>query len=385
MTVVYKDRRNTDCEKWDGLESQFGRDDLLAAWVADMDFEAPVCIKAALQKYVDFNVYGYYAEPEAYKNAFIKWEKNYQQYEICREWVRFIPGVVPAIYWLVQTWAAEGEGVIVMPPVYYPFLNSIKETGRRIVTCPLKESDGRYCFDLELFEEKIITEKAKVFILCNPHNPVGRVWTEEEIRSVLDICKAHGVYVISDEIHQDIIMPGYVKTTAANTGDYDDILVTLTSASKSFNIAGLQNAFAIIPAEDNRATFDEIIKRVHLSEGGTPGYIAVQAAYEDGREWLNEVIEIIADNYRTLKSSLERNLPTARVFPLEGTYLAWIDLGSCAGVKNVEETMLSECRVACDFGEWFGGEEYKNYIRINLATSKENVTEIARRIACCYN
>lgn len=378
--VIYSDRRHTDCEKWDGLMKQYGREGLLPVWVADMDFEAPLCVKKALQEYVDSNVYGYYCVPDTYYDAVIHWENKYQGYPVKKEWIRFIPGVVPAIYWLVQRWAKNGEGVIVMPPVYYPFLNSIKETGRKLVECPLINESGRYRMNLELFEKKIQEEAVKVFILCSPHNPVGRVWNKEELKNVLDICKKYHVYVIADEIHQDIVLNGNQKITAATVGDYDDILVTLTSASKSFNLAGVQNAFIIIPDEGIRAQYDEVARHVHLTEGSTFGYIAVRAAYEEGREWLESVLEIIEKNYHFLKKELEEKLPRAVLTPLEGTYLAWLDLSAYIEPEEIQEVILDKCNLAVDFGEWFGGKEYQSYIRINLATSFENVEEVVRRL-----
>lgn len=218
-------------------------------------------MQVALQKYIDFNVYGYYHVSDSLYDSIISWEKNYQGYQVKKEWIRFIPGVVPAIYWLIQMWTQKEESVLIMPPVYYPFFNSIKETGRQLVECPLLKEDEHYKMDIELFENKILTENVKVFILCSPHNPVGRVWTKKELQAVLDICKKYGVYVIADEIHQDIIMSGYEKVTAATCGNYDEYLITLTSASKSFNIAGFQCAYAIIPNAKMREDYDRLAKK----------------------------------------------------------------------------------------------------------------------------
>lgn len=378
--VIYSERKNTDCEKWDGLREQYGREDLLPVWVADMDFEAPKCVKRALKDAVDRNVYGYYRVPDSYYEAIMDWEKKYQGYEIKREWIRFIPGVVPAIYWLVQKWAKSGESVCVMPPVYYPFLNSIKETGRKLVECPLVHKSGRYEMNLELFERQIQEEDVKVFILCSPHNPVGRVWKREELKAVLDICKKHHVYVIADEIHQDIVVNGNQKITAATVGDYNEILVTLTSASKSFNLAGFQNAYIIIPDEKIREEYDELARYAHFTEGSMLSYIAVRAAYTEGREWLESVLDKIEENYHILKRELEEKLPEAVLTPLEGTYLAWVDLSAYIEPERTVEVILDQCHLAVDFGEWFGGKEYQSFVRINLATSSENVQEVVKRL-----
>lgn len=379
-TVIYKERKDTNCEKWDGLYEEYGREDLLPVWVADMDFEAPACVKEALQEYIDFNVYGYYHVPDSFYDAIISWEEKYQGYQIKKEWIRFIPGVVPAIYWLVQMWTKKGESVLVMPPVYYPFLNSVKETGRNLVECPLVKNGERYTMGLKLFEKQIRTENVKVFILCSPHNPVGRVWMKEELQAVLDICERYGVYVIADEIHQDIIMSGYEKITAAACGDYDEYLITLASASKSFNLAGFQCAYAIIPNDELRADYDHLAEELHFTEGTNFAYIATQAAYNYGRPWLESVCELIEGNYRYLKDELAKELPEVKIAPLEGTYLAWLDMSAYENPERMKETILNTCHLAVDFGEWFGGEDYKSHIRLNLATSRENIEEVVRRL-----
>lgn len=379
--LVYKNRENSNCEKWDGLQNEYGRLDLLPVWVADMDFEAPLCVKNALQKAVDYNVYGYYCLPDSFYNSIIAWERDCQDYEIQREWIRFIPGVVPAIYWLVQMWSQEDESILVMPPVYYPFMNSIKETGRRLVKCPLrKDNQNHYSMDLELFEILIKQEQVKVFILCSPHNPVGRVWTKEELTVVLDICKKYNVYVIADEIHQDIIMSGYEKVTAATCGSYDNIMITLTSASKSFNLAGFQFAYAIIPDEELRSKYDQMAKKLHFTESNNFAYIATEAAYSGGRDWLESLCELVEGNYQYLKDELSEVLTGATIAPLEGTYLAWVDISNYVAAADVQDVILDKCHLAVDFGEWFGGPEYAQFIRINLATSRDNIREVVNRL-----
>lgn len=380
-TVKYRDRKNTDCEKWDGLKEQFGKAELLPAWVADMDFEAPACVQEALRKYVDFNVYGYYKVPEDYWQSFISWERKYHSYQVKKEWIRFVPGVVPAIYWLIQMLTGEGDSVLVMPPVYYPFFHAAEETGRRLIRCPLRCRNGVYEMDTELFKRKIKEEKVRLFILCSPHNPVGRVWTRKELKTILDLCLENHVFVIADEIHQDLITGEREQTAAAAVGSYDSILITLTSAAKTFNLSGCQNGFLIIPDSGLRQRYDETARRLHLTEGGSFGYIAVQAAYQGGRQWLEKVLCLVRDNYVCLKEALSQSLPEAVVSPLEGTYLAWVDLSGAVKKERVKELVQNRCGLAVDFGEWFGGREYEGYIRINLATSRENVKEIADRLS----
>lgn len=378
--LIYKERYNTDSMKWDGCGEKFGEEDLLPLWVADMDFEVPLCVKEAVKKYADFGVFGYYHVPNAYYEAFIRWEAEYHDYHADKEWIRFAPGVVPAFNWLIHMLSGEGDAVIITPPVYYPFREAIENNHRSVVESPLVRTERGYEMDYADFEEKIVQNQVKIFVFCNPHNPAGRVWNETEIRNVLDICKKHGVYVISDEIHQDLVMSGYKKVTAAVTGDYDDILITLTAASKSFNLAGLQNSILIIPNQKLRSLYDEYMERLRIKGGNAVGYIAAQSAYEGGREWLDAVLHQIESNYILLKNMLQKELPEVWIANLEATYLAWIDLGGYISKSEIEGLIQKECKLAVDYGSWFGGEAYGTFIRINLATSRENIELAARRI-----
>ena len=379
--LTYKERKGSNSVKWDTLEEKFGKEDLLAAWVADMDIEAPECVKNALQNYVNYNVYGYYAVPASFTESFINWMREHHGYEVNPLWIRYTPGVVPAIYWIIQMLTEIEDSVAIMSPVYYPFANAIRDTSRTLVDVPLQKDElGRYQMDLEAFEETIQRKDVKVFILCSPHNPAGRVWSEEELRSVLDICRKNGVYVISDEIHHDLIMPGQKHVTAATVGDYDSILITLTSASKTFNLAACQNAMAIIPNDALRAKFDAMTRKIKVQNGSSFGYIAYEAAFREGGEWLAQLNQLIYDNYQILQKGLKQKLPEAVVSPLEGTYLAWVDLGAYLEDLDTERTLRDVCNLAVDLGEWFGRNKYENFIRVNLATSPDNVRQMVARL-----
>lgn len=378
--VIYKDRLGTDCNKWDGCEEKFGDEHLLPLWVADMDFEAPSCVKQALKEYVDFGVFGYYQIPNRYYEVFINWEKTYHDYDVKKEWIRFAPGVVPAFNWLIHILTNEQDGVLITPPVYYPFKDAVVNNNRTLVESPLMRLEDHYELDYEDFERKIKEQNVKLFIFCTPHNPVGRVWKKEEIVKVLDICKKYGVYVIADEIHQDIIMDGYQKVTAAATGNYDEIMVTLTAATKTFNLAGCQNSIVVIPNESLRKRYDDYLTRLRITGGNAFGYIAVQSAYEGGRKWLDEVLNIIEENYHLMKSILEEKLPKVWIPKLEGTYLMWIDLGAYVSADEIESVIQKDCGLAVDYGSWFGGEAYGTFIRVNLATREENIRLAAEKI-----
>lgn len=378
--VCYKERRHTDSKKWDACREQFGEEELLPLWVADMDFEAPACVREALRKYVDFGVFGYYHPSEEYGEAFVRWEAARHGYQVEKEWLRFSPGVVPAVNWLVQILTKEEDHVLIMPPVYYPFKDSLINNHRQVTESPLIRRENSYAIDYEDFERKIEEEDVKLFILCSPHNPVGRVWKKEEIRRVMDICKKHGVYVISDEIHQDLVMKGHSHIPTATAGDYDEILVTLTAATKTFNLAACQNSIVILPDPGLRERYDAYTDRIRIKGGNSFGYVAVQSAYEGGAGWLTEVLEIIEDNYNCLKQMLEEALPKVWVAQMEGTYLMWIDLGAYLRPEEMEQVIQEKCGLAVDYGSWFGKGENETFIRVNLATKQENVRLAGERI-----
>lgn len=380
-SLTYKNRKNTNCEKWDGMGETFGETDLIPLWVADMDFESPSCVKKALSEYVQSGIYGYYRPPVNYIQSFIKWEKEQHSYEIKEEWVRFVPGVVPAIYWMVQTMTEKGDHVLVMPPVYYPFFHAVQETDRILSRCPLICENGCYKMNFDMMERKIVEEKVKLFILCSPHNPVGRVWTREELKRVLDICNKYNVFVISDEIHQDLIPGKMPQIPAGTVGDSYKNLATVTSGTKTFNIAGCQNAFIIIENEEIREKFDKTAARIHMTEGSSFGYVAVEAAYSCGKEWLELVLKKIWENYNCLKKQVEKILPDAVLSPLEGTYLAWLDLSAYVPGEQIQKVVQEKCGLAVDYGEWFGGDEYASCIRINLATKTEFIQTAVERLA----
>ena len=381
--MEYIDRRGTSSEKWDALKEHFGRADLLAMWVADMDFKAPACITEALRRYVE-NPLGYFSTPDSYYEAFMDWERQYQDYTLERDWLCFSPGVVPAIHWVVQCFTAPGDAIIVTTPVYYPFMRAVERNeGRRLVKSPLCCENGVYRLDAARFERDIAENGVKLFILSNPHNPVGRVWTAEELKTMLDICRRHGVLVISDEIHQDFVDPalGRRKVTAATVGDYDDILITMTSASKTFNLADTQNSFVIIPDASLRERFRRFQSSVDIESGSGFGYVAVESAYRGGRAWLEELLDTVYGNYRYLRDRFAAELPELVVAPLEGTYLLWLDFSHWVKTQaEMEALLIEKCGLALDYGEWFGGEKYEAFARMNLATRRENVAEACDRL-----
>lgn len=377
--VTYVDRRNTDCSKWDAQSENFGEEGLHAMWVADMDFQVPSCVTDALSEYVKEGVFGYYTAPDSYYNAFINWEKEHG-YNVKREWIRFSPGVVSGFNWIVQMMTNPKDPVIVLTPVYYPFLYAVTNNDRTLITSDLINDHGTYSIDFEDFEQKIIDNHVKLFIFCSPHNPVGRVWKKEELDKLLAICKKHHVFIISDEIHHDLLAPGQKHIPIASIADYDDSLITVTAPSKTFNLAGCQNSIIIIPDEKLREKWDAFTTSIRVTNGNTFGYIAARAAYTGGRPWLNEVNEIVHNNYLYVKETFEKELPKLVVSPLEGTYLLWIDFGAYLSFDEMKDFMQKKCHLAFDYGDWFGGEKFGTHIRMNLATSKENVEKAVTAI-----
>ena len=388
-------RKNTRCLKYDFAVKRGKPADVLPLWVADMDFETSSYVEDALVARAKEGIFGYSEVQTPYFEIVANWMKLHHNWEIQEDWLIKTPGVVFALAMAVKAYTQPGDSVLIQLPVYYPFSEVIRDNGRKVVSSNLYQGeDNRYHIDFQDFEKKIVEENVKLFFLCNPHNPVGRVWSREEIKRVLDICRTHGVYIIADEIHQDLVIQeaerggenpfreNIVAAAAGEPGEYDSLLITLTSASKTFNLAGMQNSFVIIPDEKLREEFDLFTTKIHIKDGGNMGYISYTAAYEQGREWLQELRGLIRDNAALLKERLAEGAPKAVLSPLEGTYLQWVDLSAYAKAweaegLTAEDFVLQRCGVAPDFGEWFGGEAYKNFIRLNLATSPENVKRIA--------
>lgn len=378
--LIYRDRRGTNASKWNRLSPRFTREDLLGLWVADMDFAAPACVREALHKQVDFGVFGYDVTPDAYYEAFLHWEKTYHGYEPQRAWLRYSPGVVAGFNWLIQLLTKPGDGVLVQTPVYYPFLSAATDNGCRLVENELVNTAGVYTVDLADFERKLTEEHVKVFLLCSPHNPVGRVWRREELAAMLELCRVHGVYVISDEIHHDFTHGGHKHIPAATVGEYDDMLVTLTAPSKTFNLAGLKNSVVIIPDEKLRKAWDSYTGKLHTATGGSFGVIAAQAAWEGGRPWLEQVLQTVEGNYELLRTELVPRKPELILSPLEGTYLAWLDLGAYVKPQEMAAAVEGRCGLAVDYGAWFGGHA-PCHIHINLATRPENIRQAIQSLA----
>ena len=379
--LIFRDRRGTNAVKWNHLDRiGFKGKDLLGLWVADMDFAAPESVRTALSRAGEYGVFGYDAKPADYDSAFIAWERTYHGYDVKPEWLRFSPGVVTGFYWFIRLMTEPGDAVMILTPVYYPFMSAVNDQGRKLVKCELVNTNGIYTIDFNAVEKKIKAENVKALLFCSPHNPVSRIWTREELETLLGLCRRYGVKVISDEIHQDFEHPGHKHIPAATVGDYDDMLVTLTAPSKTFNLAGLQNSIAIVPDETLRRRYDALLEEIHIHGGNSLGFVAAAAAYSGGRPWLEAVLKQVEENDALLRRELAVSLPETIISPLEGTYLSWVDLGAYVKPEDIKTDMEELCGLALDYGTQFGGDA-PCHIRVNLATSGEIIAEAARRLA----
>ena len=375
------DRRGTDSLKWDALAETFGREDLLPLWVADMDFKAPLCVREALHRAVEQGAFGYCKPPRRFYDSILRWEETRHGTRWERDWLRTTNGVVSGLYHLVQAVTEPGDAVLLLTPVYYPFFHIIKRTGRTPVYCPLRERDGVYTVDLEAFERAVRTREVKYFLLCNPHNPVGRVWIGEELAAMLDCCRRHHVQVISDEIHHDLILPGHRHVSAAMLWEGEGKPITFFSASKTFNLAGMKCSVLMIPDEDLRKRFDAFEAALGAGECSTLDYVAVTAAFEGGADWLDAVLGELEGNYRLLKERLS-SCPGVTVSPLEGTYLLWVDLGGVVSPERLTDFVQDACRIAPDYGHWFYPKDGETgaHIRLNLAAPRQTIRTAADRL-----
>lgn len=375
------ERRNTNCSKWDGLKDKFGDDDLLAMWVADMEFKTCDAIVDAMIERTKHGVFGYGLVPDEYYQAFSDWMERHHNFPVKKEWVRFATGCVTAIAWMIHAFTEPNDACMILTPVYYPFHNVVTNNGRTLVKVPLNCEDGYFTMDYEAIEKAIVEKDVKMFLLCSPHNPAGRVWTEEELERVLAICKKHQVLVVSDEIHQDIIFGEnkFVSSASVAAGNYQDILLVLNSASKTFNLATLIHSHILIFDEKLRARYDQFASGLNRTEVSVMGMVATMAGYEHGDEWLGHVLEVIEDNYCYLKETLEKELPGVKVCPMEGTYLPMVDLRAWVKPEETHDFVQKKCKLAVDYGEWFG-DGYEGFIRMNLATDPKFVKEAVGRI-----
>jgi cystathionine beta-lyase len=364
------DRVPTNSVKWSYVKRRTGHDDVIPLFIADMDFGSSTEIVEALKERISHPVYGYTVTPNGYYNGLINWmEKHHEWSGIQRDWILSTPGVVTGLCFAIQAFTHPGDKIVIQPPVYFPFRRVISNNGRQVVNNPLKIVEGNYLMDFEDLREKIDVQ-TKMLILCSPHNPVGRVWKREELEQLVEVCVEKDIVIVSDEIHCDLIL-GETKHTpiASISEEAEERTVTVGSPSKTFNLAGLNNAHVIIPNKKMRDTF-----RNHIGKNGIHnhicGMISQEVAYNEGKVWLEEVLEYLRGNKQYLEEFIVDKIPSLKVYPLEGTFLAWLDCSSLGmGDDELDKFMLNKAKLWLNQGSMFG-EEGSLHMRINIATPR---------------
>ena len=374
-------RRNTDCLKFDFAERRGMPKDVLPLWVADMDFQTSSYIQDALEERVKHGIFGYSETTKPYFEAVSGWMKTHHDWEIKENWIIKTPGIVFALAMAVKTFTNVGDDVLIQLPVYYPFSEVITDNGRNIVSNTLYlGDDNRYHIDYEDFEKKITENNIKLFLLCNPHNPVGRVWTKEELTKLGDICVKHGVTVVSDEIHQDFVFKGKHQVFANIKKEFADITVTCTAPSKTFNIASLMVSNIIISNPELKKKFRQEVNAAGISQIGVMGLIACEAAYKNGGEWYEAMLSYVNDNIEFTKKYVEDNLKGVNMVEHEGTYLVWLDFRQTGlSVDELEDTIINKAGLWLDSGRIFG-ESGRGFQRINVACPRSILKEALDRI-----
>lgn len=379
-TVI--DRKNTKSLKYDFAVRRGKPADVLPLWVADMDFKVSSYITDALEAMAQHGIFGYSESEDSYFEAVKGWLQRRHNWEVQENWLTKTPGIVFALAMAVRAYTEAGDSVLIQQPVYYPFKEVILDNHRKLIDNTLvQDKDGNYKIDFEDFERKIIEEKVKLFILCNPHNPVGRVWTKEELARLGDICLKHGVIVVSDEIHSDFVFEGEQHVFATVKEELADHCIICTSPSKTFNIAGLQISNIFIPNRSLRTCFLKEVAAAGYSQVGLPGLVACEAAYRHGDEWLDAVLAYIKANAAFTREYLEKNLPKVKMVTLEGTYLVWLDFKEY-GLSDAEldKRIIYEAGLWLDSGAVFGpcGEGFQ---RINIACPRATLEQALERLA----
>lgn len=376
------DRKNTNSIKYDFAVERGKPTDVLPLWVADMDFRTPPAVVDALVKTAQHGIFGYSDTKDDYFQAIYNWFKNRFEWEIDRSWLVKTPGVVFAIATAIRAFTNQGDAVLIQQPVYYPFSSTILSNKRKLVNNALIYKDNSYYIDFEDFEQKIIEHKVKLFILCSPHNPIGRVWTKEELIRLGDICVKHGVVIISDEIHADFTYEGYKHFIFSNLKpEFLNNTILCTAPSKTFNLAGLQVSNILIADKGMKNTFQKEIYNSGYSQLNTMGLIACKAAYEYGADWLDELKLYLAGNLQFVRDFLARQLPQVKLIEPQGTYLIWLDFQELKlSDKQLEELIVHKAKLWLDEGTMFGSEG-SGFQRINIACPRSLLEQALNQLA----
>ncbi|WP_321288709.1 PatB family C-S lyase [uncultured Sunxiuqinia sp.] len=373
------DRTNTDSLKYDGRQMFFGTDDLLPLWVADMDFKTPDFIVEALKDRLEHEVLGYTFRSDSYSEAIIQWLDKRHHWKVKKEWISFSPGVVAGLTLAIDTYSKPGDQIIVQPPVYFPFYDSIKGLGRKMVENPLKLVGGRYTFDLDDLKQKITTN-TKMLLLCNPQNPGGTVWTKDELTELATICLENKVLIVSDEIHSDLVFEGHKHIPLPTLSkEIANNCIVCMAGSKTFNIAGLTTSFVVIPNKKLFVRYERTLKVPHLHMGNIFGSIALETAYRKGAGWVDQMVDYLQGNYRFLESYMADKLPNIKPMKPEATYLIWLDFSKYQLSDDDLNAKLIDAGVGLNRGVQFG-KQGSGFMRINIGCPRVILEQALDRI-----
>lgn len=365
------DRSNSDCSKIENLKPLFGREDIIPLWVADMDFKSPPAITRALMKRVEHGVFGYTVQSEDYFNSIINWLNKRYNWIVSKEDINYLPGVVKGFSIAIEVFTEVGDNIIIQPPVYHPFRLVTKALNRKVVNNPLILENGQYRMDFDGLR-KIVSEKScKMLILCNPHNPGGRVWSEEELKELSEICFENEILVVSDEIHSDLALPGFIHTPFAKvSAEAENNSITLMAPSKTFNIAGIVSSFAVISNKEIRDKYHSFVKKRGLDEGNLFAYTATVSAYNECDVWLDEMLNYVQSNVDFVDSYLKNNIPEIKAILPEASFLIWLDCRSLNLSQNeLVKLFVDKAGLALNDGSIFGpGGE--GFMRLNVGSPK---------------
>src|SRR5664280_1107365 len=373
-------REGTDCIKYDRRLETFGSKDIIPMWVADMDFKCPDFVLDSMHKRLEHEIFGYSYRPPEYYQSIINWIKSRHNWKVEREWISFCPGIVPALNFCTLAFTQPGDSIIVQPPVYFPFFSAAESHGRNLIYNRLMESEERRVMDYDSLIAGI-DSKTKMIIISNPHNPVGRVWTPEELNNLADICLKNNILIISDEIHCDLVLPGFTHTPMASLSEkIAENTITLIAPSKTFNLAGLSTSSVIIPDPSLRKSFNRIVENLHIGNGNIFGTIASISAYSHGHEWLDSLLDYIDNNVEFVKNYCSKMIPEIIPVQPEATYMIWLDcrkLGMSG--KDLQNFFVTKAGVGMNEGSTFGpGGE--GFMRMNLGATHQTVMRAMEQI-----
>ncbi len=374
------EREGTNCIKYDLREETFGVKDVIPMWVADMDFNTPDFIVKSLLNRLNHEIYGYSLRPPEYFNSIVAWLKTRHNWPIEKEWICFCPGIVPALNICTLAFTHPGDNIIVQPPVYFPFFSAAESHGRKLINNRLIESDGKWVMDFDSLIASI-DSKTKMIFLSNPHNPVGRVWTPEELNKLADICLKNNILIISDEIHCDLVLPGYTHTPFASLSEkIAENTITCIAPSKTFNLAGLSTSSVIISNPVLRKSFNRIVENLHIGGGNIFGTIASVAAYSHGHDWVDALLDYIDHNIDFVEDYCRKMIPEIIPVQPEATYMIWLDCRKFAMTgKELQHFFINKARIGMNEGSTFGpGGE--GFMRMNVATSHQTVMKAMEQI-----